>query len=309
MPGKKGAVRAKPVPLEDILLDREVQIRAGGLREAAVQRYMEAFEQLPPVDIFQTPEHPRLLADGFHRVEAARRLGKGTIIAYVQPGSRREALEHASVANMRSGEPLTTAERQAAILRMVALHPTWSQARIGKALGIEGSAVSFATRSAAAVQRHPGLAAFQTLVRDILPLPESLWEEVLDAAARRQWGSYELRLMTKNLRDPALPDSFKRELLAGRADPIVQDATGAAAIPTRRVMARVAAQIQSDPGLMLERVLALVAQMRNAATWEETVRSIEPHRRQTLREDLPRAIAYLNDGLRALVKSAVEVVG
>jgi ParB-like chromosome segregation protein Spo0J len=53
------------------------------------------FDALPPVVVFETPEGP-LLADGYHRVAAARRRGLETVEAEVRPGSRHDALRYAA---------------------------------------------------------------------------------------------------------------------------------------------------------------------------------------------------------------------
>jgi len=65
------------------------------LDAARVERYARAFDDLPPVLVFETPQGP-LLVDGYHRVAAARRLGLGTIESEVRRGTRREALRHAA---------------------------------------------------------------------------------------------------------------------------------------------------------------------------------------------------------------------
>ena len=60
-----------------------------------VELYARMLDALPPVVVFDTPEGP-LLADGYHRVAAARRLGLTTVEAEVRAGSRHEALRYAA---------------------------------------------------------------------------------------------------------------------------------------------------------------------------------------------------------------------
>jgi ParB-like chromosome segregation protein Spo0J len=70
---------------------------------ARVERYAEAFDDLPPMVVFETPEG-LLLVDGYHRVAAVRRLGLETVEAEVRRGSRREALRYvARVSASESG--------------------------------------------------------------------------------------------------------------------------------------------------------------------------------------------------------------
>src|SRR5688500_9738228 len=61
--------------IQDLVLLPELNPRAG-LCEETIIRYMESFQALPPVNI---QEGTGVLVDGFHRVEAARRLGVETI--------------------------------------------------------------------------------------------------------------------------------------------------------------------------------------------------------------------------------------
>ncbi len=62
---------------------------------ARVERYAEMLDALPPVVVFDTKEG-LLLADGYHRLAAARRRGQETVEAEVRLGSRRDALWYAA---------------------------------------------------------------------------------------------------------------------------------------------------------------------------------------------------------------------
>ena len=60
-----------------------------------VERYAKMLNALPPVVVFET-EEGLLLADGYHRLAAARRRGLETIEAEVRSGSRHDALRYAA---------------------------------------------------------------------------------------------------------------------------------------------------------------------------------------------------------------------
>jgi hypothetical protein len=66
-----------------------------------VERYAQGLDALPPVVVFDT-EEGLLLADGYHRVAAARRRGLETIEAEVRLGSRQDALRYAAKVAPRS---------------------------------------------------------------------------------------------------------------------------------------------------------------------------------------------------------------
>jgi hypothetical protein len=57
------------------------------LDPARVERYAQVLDALPPVVVFDTPERP-LLADGYHRLAAARRRG---LVTAKQQAIRRSA--------------------------------------------------------------------------------------------------------------------------------------------------------------------------------------------------------------------------
>jgi hypothetical protein len=65
------------------------------LDAARVERYAQMLDALPPAVVFDTPEG-LLLADGYHRLAAARRLGLETVEAEMRSGSRHDALRYAA---------------------------------------------------------------------------------------------------------------------------------------------------------------------------------------------------------------------
>lgn len=76
--------------LADLPLDTEAH-----LDTARVERYTEMLDALPPIVVFDTPEG-LLLADGYHRVAAARHCGLETIEDEVRRGPRHDALRYAA---------------------------------------------------------------------------------------------------------------------------------------------------------------------------------------------------------------------
>ena len=67
------------------------------LDAARVERYARPLDALPPVVVVDTPEG-LLLADGYHRVAASRRLGLEEVEAEVRTGTRRDALQQIGLA-------------------------------------------------------------------------------------------------------------------------------------------------------------------------------------------------------------------
>lgn len=126
----------KTIPLADLQIDDNLNVREE-LDDETVKQYMECFDQLPPVVVFKSDDiWGYLLADGFHRFESAKRLGKEKIEAEIRQGGYKDAEEYAALANLRHGKPLTRAERRKAVERMLTLHPERADSWIAEDTGV-----------------------------------------------------------------------------------------------------------------------------------------------------------------------------
>jgi uncharacterized ParB-like nuclease family protein len=86
-----------------------------GIDSDTVERYMEVFDALPPVDVFVIEGKPGYcLAGGWHRRAAAEKLGRETIKAKVHQGSWEEAVSFACTDNLQCGLQLGRDELEAA---------------------------------------------------------------------------------------------------------------------------------------------------------------------------------------------------
>lgn len=112
------------LPLDRIATE-STQARAV-ISETVIGEYAEALERgdaFPPIDVYYDGE-AYWLADGFHRLRAAARVGQDTIVATVHPGGKREALLHALGANETHGHRRTDADRRHAVTLMLN-DPEW----------------------------------------------------------------------------------------------------------------------------------------------------------------------------------------
>jgi len=114
-------------------------LRGMGLDEAHVALLMEASGQWPPVLVWGTAN---LLVDGHHRVEAARRLGHGHVLASRFTGSAEDAYLESLRRNISHGLPLTLEDRRRAARRVLGRHPHWSDRRIAALCGLSGKTVA-----------------------------------------------------------------------------------------------------------------------------------------------------------------------
>jgi len=96
----------------DSLVTENLQMRLQ-LDEKTIVNYaqhMDDGKEFPPIVVFceaARPESSPYLADGFHRIEARRRLGHDTILAEVHEGTFDDALSYALNANSQHGLNMT----------------------------------------------------------------------------------------------------------------------------------------------------------------------------------------------------------
>lgn len=141
-----GQPTTKTIRLEDVFVDERTQLRVEGLQESVVVEYVEAMDGkavFPPIVVFWDGEN-KILADGFHRVEAYRRRGVLEVVALVHTGTLRDAVEYAIGANVRHGLRATRADKQNAVRRMLddEIWRTKSDREIGRYCGVDGKTVA-----------------------------------------------------------------------------------------------------------------------------------------------------------------------
>lgn len=134
------------IPLSEINLDRETQIRVAASEET-VQRYFEVMEneagrdKFPPVLLFQDEDGKFWLADGHHRITAAQRRNFTTIRAIVRPGTKADAIWEAAKANGRNGLQLGRADICRAVEMILTVFPDRSNRAIAEVLGCDEKTV------------------------------------------------------------------------------------------------------------------------------------------------------------------------
>ncbi len=114
------------IRVSDILIDDENHPRAE-VDQQLVAEYAEALREgaaFPPIDVFRQGKK-YLLADGRHRVEAARQEGKATIQAKIRDGDKRTAILFAVGANAQHGQRRTGADKRKAVQILLADKTWW----------------------------------------------------------------------------------------------------------------------------------------------------------------------------------------
>jgi ParB-like chromosome segregation protein Spo0J len=125
-------MKIRDLPVHELILDPRLNLR-DKLDQDTVERYMEAWDRLPPVTVYRV-DGQLLLADGIHRHAAAVTLGRRTIKAEIVDGTFDEALDYVAGANLHHGLPLTRAERRRAIELKLRLHHERSDRHLAEEL-------------------------------------------------------------------------------------------------------------------------------------------------------------------------------
>lgn len=124
----------RDVTVDDLVLDPNLNLR-DRLDEFTVERYVEAWERMPPVTVFEV-EDRWLLADGFHRHAAAMKLGRRMISAEIREGTFADALDYVAGVNLFHGLPLSRSERRRAVEVKLRIHHDRSDRHLAEELGV-----------------------------------------------------------------------------------------------------------------------------------------------------------------------------
>lgn len=284
------------LPVSDIEMDPAIQIRDSN-DEETIQRYMDSFEQLPPIDVFETAGGV-LVADGFHRLAAAIRLGRPTIGVTMHRGTYNDAAEFAATANVRNGRQLTKDERNRGIQRLKQIHgDAWSQGRIAKAMGVSQPTVSQVLRLDEFRRNNHSPEARQLpdeSVQEVLNAHEDDHQPLIDAAVKRGWSREATRQAVRNLDDDRVPEERKESIRAGEADPVVITANGELTVTPDIVGRRLKEAQANDAVLAIDRFLQQGARLMMFRP-DVIAATAGDLRSERLKRDLPAYIEFLQD--------------
>jgi ParB-like chromosome segregation protein Spo0J len=146
-----GDLSSVPIEISIDAIERDEGLQARvKLDPDTITDYSEEMQHdtaLPPIVVFHedTEDDTRYwLADGWHRVAAALRLGAKSMLAIVLHGNRRDALIYAAGANAKNGLRRTSADKRKAVEML--LHDeelvTQSDSELGRIAGVDRITVS-----------------------------------------------------------------------------------------------------------------------------------------------------------------------
>jgi ParB-like chromosome segregation protein Spo0J len=127
-----------PVPVPISALLPGYSPRLAGENPEHVQ-LLAAARGLPPILVHRSTMR---VIDGMHRLRAAKLRGDETISVTFFEGDDGEAFLLSVDANIKHGLPLSSADREAAAGRVLALYPQWSDRAVAAATGLSPTTVS-----------------------------------------------------------------------------------------------------------------------------------------------------------------------
>lgn len=206
------------VNITDLVIDEAIQIR-DAIDPEMVERYVECFDALPPIDVFKVAAG-YLLADGFHRRAAAMKLKKIEMEVTVHEGGWEEAEAFAITANTKHGKPLTRPERNRAVQRLLDLK--WTLTKISEATGVAlGTVFNIENaRALRAIVPFTPAELSDTQLYRIAAVDEDQQLALATRAVEDHWRDPETRAAVKTLRDKNVAPEVKAAILDGSLPPI-----------------------------------------------------------------------------------------
>jgi hypothetical protein len=135
----------RDVSLDQIQSDGTTQLRAVGVDPSVVVDYAEAMAAgtvFPPIIVFHDGAN-YWPADGFHRIDAAKRINRKIITADIREGGQRDALLFAASANAAHGLRRSQADKRQSVETLLRdpEWSSWSDREIGKACAVDHKTV------------------------------------------------------------------------------------------------------------------------------------------------------------------------
>lgn len=142
------------IPCDALRANEDYQPRTGGLNECHIRLLMESTPaEWPPLTVTPNDAGGYDVVDGFHRLEAAKRLGLQSILCIVDP---QAGYPEAVAANLRHGLPLSLEDRKEAARWWHEQVPGLSYREIGRRVGLSDKTVKAALHERSRATPSPG---------------------------------------------------------------------------------------------------------------------------------------------------------
>jgi len=139
-------VEMQELSIENIIADDEIQIRVG-VNSGRVEEFIEVYSELPAWRVVKTPDGKFILADGYHRRQAAIRKNYKKAHCKVEEGDYKRALEIAIEENCRGPLNLSRREKLNTIEKTLKYFPERANSWIGEMIGVSMQTVEKVRRT------------------------------------------------------------------------------------------------------------------------------------------------------------------
>ena len=172
------------ISVHDLQLDRSFNPRLHGVDQEVVEHYASIFKEViwPPILVDRAS---RRLIDGWHRVEAAKRVGVYSLPVQWVDAKEDELFALAIKANLAHGIRLSREERFKAIVRLQ--REGWTPDRIAEVLGVSEKMVDRTEKAEDLrirfkVRDMPGAMLPTESLVEVVKLPDQFHEELAEIA-------------------------------------------------------------------------------------------------------------------------------
>ncbi|MGI5215308.1 ParB/RepB/Spo0J family partition protein [Plantactinospora sp. CA-290183] len=128
--------------------------RLDGTSPVRTKQLVDLADEVPPIVVHRSSLR---VVDGMHRLEAARSRGERLIPVVYFDGTDEEAFVAAVRLNAVHGMPLSARDRTAAVVRILATHPHWSDRRIAAVCGVAPKTVAAQRRRSPDDRNRPSI--------------------------------------------------------------------------------------------------------------------------------------------------------
>jgi len=200
----------------------------------------------------------KLLADGFHRYEAARLEGRTELAVDLRPGDFDLARDLGVMLNLHHGKKLSMTERHDAIRDFMGRHPTMTNREVAKGLAVDHRTIDRVAKASARGEIPQSLQFSQERDLQESGLPEEDQQALREQAPVKKVKGEEVRAYENRdtlrrkiiaLKSDAVPTEYKDRIKRGEAVPILFTETGEPVVARDDVVEQAARAVQEDIGV------------------------------------------------------------
>ncbi len=114
--------------IDEIEINPTFQVRVNGVKKETIEQYaldMQRGDKFPPVRVWKLDDGKFYLTRGFHRMEAAKSIGREKIEVEIMYGTKEEAFEDAFQSNLNNGLQMSNKDKFYFLERLIEENHPW----------------------------------------------------------------------------------------------------------------------------------------------------------------------------------------